>query len=63
MGYFTRFSYKATSRIRKRGLNKSQSLSRGSSSSRLLINIKGKEFLPIIDLMEEFGKKFGEQID
>lgn len=24
---------------------------------------KGKEFIPIIDLMEEFGKKFGEQID
>ncbi|MDZ5721861.1 winged helix-turn-helix transcriptional regulator, partial [Bacillus sp. SXabc123] len=24
---------------------------------------KGKEFIPIIDLMEEFGKKFGEQVD
>jgi len=24
---------------------------------------KGKELIPIIDLMEEFGKKFGEQVD
>lgn len=24
---------------------------------------KGEEFIPIIDLMEEFGKKFGEQVD
>ncbi|MCY7782757.1 MULTISPECIES: winged helix-turn-helix transcriptional regulator [unclassified Bacillus (in: firmicutes)] len=24
---------------------------------------KGKEFIPIIDLMEELGKKFGEQVD
>ncbi len=24
---------------------------------------KGKEFIPIIDLMEAFGKKFGEQAD
>ncbi|MGJ9385492.1 winged helix-turn-helix transcriptional regulator [Salipaludibacillus sp. CF4.18] len=24
---------------------------------------KGEEFMPIIDLMEEFGKKFGEQVD
>jgi DNA-binding HxlR family transcriptional regulator len=24
---------------------------------------KGKEFIPIIDLMEEFGKEFGEQVD
>jgi DNA-binding HxlR family transcriptional regulator len=24
---------------------------------------KGEELVPIIDLMEEFGKKFGEQVD
>lgn len=24
---------------------------------------KGQEFIPIIELMEEFGKKFGEQVD
>lgn len=24
---------------------------------------KGEELIPIIDLMEEFGKKFGEQAD
>ena len=24
---------------------------------------KGEEFIPIIDLMEAFGKKFGEQVD
>jgi len=27
------------------------------------ITSKGKEFISIIDLMEEFGKKFGEQSD
>ena len=27
------------------------------------LSSKGEELIPIIDLMEEFGKKFGEQVD
>ncbi len=27
------------------------------------LTTKGEEFIPIIDLMEEFGRKFGEQVD
>ncbi|WP_170937537.1 winged helix-turn-helix transcriptional regulator [Terribacillus saccharophilus] len=27
------------------------------------LSSKGQEFIPIVDLMEEFGKKFGVQID